>query len=317
MDELRIPDVPMVSDRAARLGRAYHELRRREAHVERLQELAAPGLVVEAELRLRDRALAALRALGWDGAPVKIHRSPYDLEARPSPSPVQVHGRALALAALSERAALDEAGDADRVLALQAWARDLGDEIGPEEAAVIAASPGSLSLEQRIDASWLVEGAAALAWALGRLELSQYDQACATRRVKDALGLLAPLAGRQEKALRGRAEIAAELERLFAVHWRLVDYRASPVAKAFAELGRRSPFWFGPLATEGLPTAQARATGPGQGVVVEDLAIRGRPISEASAEEREECEGIVLERRRALGWLCGLADRYRDAPTDT
>ena len=146
-----------------------------------------------------------------------------------------------------------------------------------------------------------------LAWTLGRYELPGFDAMCQPKLVREALGL-----GAEElpaASLRPRGEVVSEFERIFAVHWRLTDFRINPMAKAFSELSERPPFWFGPLATEGTPTAPAGA--------VEDMAIGEHAISLASDEDRGLCESIVLERRRALGWCCGLAVRYSDVPLDT
>lgn len=105
---------------------------------------------------------------------------------------------------------------------------------------------------------------------------------------------------------------------MWTVHWRLTDYRTHPGVKQFEDLGKRPPFWFGPLAIDGIPTATVRNSAvDGTPEEFADMAIRGRAISAAADEERGECESIVLERHKALGWVCGLTALYSDVPLDT
>jgi hypothetical protein len=195
----------------------------------------------------------------------------------------------------------------------------------------MSSAVGALSEDERVNSSWLIEGAAVLAWALGLGEPLAHDNQCTPSLVKKQLGFLVPdrLTTPPAPVLRSRKEIVEEFERLWAVHWRLTDYRIHPVPKQFEDLGKRPPFWFGPLATDGIPTASCRNPAlalpeveiPGMVDVtadeIDDLAIRGHAISTATPDDRHQCESIVLERRRALGWVCGLAVRYSDVPMDT
>jgi hypothetical protein len=325
-----ITKFPVVSDQSAKLGRAYHEWERHERNLARLKELAAPDLIIDGNVRLRDKSLAVLRSLGWASGPVRIHHTPYDLDRARSPTAARALQRALVLAAMSERAMLEAEGELKAIPALQEWARCLDDEFEPDERATLM-SAGSLSQRQKLESSWLIEGASALVWALGLGDPLPFDSMCKPSLVRKQLGFLVPerLKTGVEPMLRPHAELVVEFERLWTVHWRLTDYRIRPGIKEFEKLGGRSPFWFGPLAIDGIPTAMVRNPAQDepeldiQGMAdmtseeVADMAIRGHAISEAPDDDRNQCESIVLERRRALGWVCGLTALYSDVPIDT
>lgn len=93
-------------------------------------------------------------------------------------------------------------------------------------------------------------------------------------------------------------------ERLFSIHWRLVDWRVSPKAIDFAEVARRSTF--------GLVTDDAM-------LLDGDLAIVGSPIAKAPRDAIGMTESIARERHQAGNWLVGdqPAQRYSDVGTDT
>jgi hypothetical protein len=316
-EELDDPDSPpLISDAAARLGTAYHAWRRTEDRLERLVELRAPELIIAQVTERRDDALAALRALGWEAGAVRVHHTPYDLDRRPLPSVDHVVRRALVLAALSERALLEEDGATDSITAQQAWARVLDPDFEPDERSLMRAPAGAWSADTTVQMSWLIEGASALAWAMGLAEVGAYDEMCRPSRVKAALGLGAVPATTGK--LRARGELIAAYERLFAVHWRLVDYGIHPMTKHFPDLGIRG-FWFGPLSVAEIPMVAVRdpAASENGAEEVEDLAIGGHAIAMSTEAARGKCTSIVTERRRALGWLLGLSASYADVPLDT
>lgn len=155
-------------------------------------QLDAPDLIIDGEIRLRNKSLALLRSLGWSDGPVRIHHTPYDLDRARSPTGARVVQRALVLAAMSERAMMEVDGDLKAIPALQAWAQCLSEELEPAEQTVLMAAPGSLSRQQLLQSSWLIEGAAALAWAVGLGELLPYDTMCKPSVVKTQLRQSAP-----------------------------------------------------------------------------------------------------------------------------
>lgn len=314
-DERENSEVPFVAEQSATLGRAYHEWQRRERNLVRLRELAAPDLIIESEVRLRDKSLEALRSLGWTGGPVRIHHTPYDLDRAESPAGARVLLLALVLASMSERAILEADGELEAIPELQDWAQCLDEEFQSSERAVVMSAPGTLSEQDLSQSSWLIEGAAVLTWALGLGEPLPYDRMCKPSLVKEQLGFFEPdrLTRISAPTLRPRGEIVKEFERMWAIHWRLTDYRIRQEVMRFEDLAKRSPFWFGPLATDGIPTAPVRKPH----VEVADMAIRGHAISQATDEDRRQCESIVVERRQALGWASGLAVAYSDVSMDT
>jgi hypothetical protein len=114
------------------------------------------------------------------------------------PSAERVARRALILAAVVCRGTIEEdAGDADAEVLRQSlpqWLDDVGiaSDVEPEELTVLHAPLGSLTPQQRIDATWRAERLAVLAWALGRYELPAYDYQCDPFAIAQSLGFRHP-----------------------------------------------------------------------------------------------------------------------------
>src|ERR1700722_15475311 len=111
------------------------------------------------------------------------------------PTAEAVHRRALTIAYLTCRAMIDAdpraAENSGHVLT---FIKGVGLEgsLEPAEARLLAAPHGSLSEMQQAETSWLVEGMAVLAWALGKAELPRWDEKCDPRTVSVAVGMFQP-----------------------------------------------------------------------------------------------------------------------------
>jgi hypothetical protein len=237
------------------------------------------------------------------------------------PAAERVSRRALALAALTARAVLEDdpraRGAAERHRELLEWVREIGieDELEgpdpdwpdePNERSILAAPPGKLDPRSHVNTSWRAEGLAVLAWALGRYDLPPHDQPAKVEDLWEAVGHLRADRARELLAspvLRPREEIGALRGRLFALHWRLRDYFVRPERMDFAEFARTS--WFGPLDIAGLPLAKG------------DLALGGKPIDQADPRVFADAHSAAQERHLAVNWLSEGPRLYSEADTST
>ncbi len=253
--------------------------------------------------------------------PVDAAESDEEDDEPDPPTAERVARRALALAALTARAALEEdarAPDgAERHRALLEWVREMGieDELegpsewetGPHERSVFFESPlGGMDGQALVNAMWRTEGLAVLAWALGLYELPPHDEAADMHALWDAVGLLESHKARgllANPALRPREEIERLRARLFCLHWRLRDFTLRPQRMDFAGFARTA--WFGPLDITGVTLADG------------DLALRGVPIDRASPALFSAVHSATQERHLAANWLRDGPARYSDADVST
>jgi hypothetical protein len=230
------------------------------------------------------------------------------------PAAARVVRRALALTALTTRAVL-ERDAAQRVplvnetyQGLLAWVKavGIGTEFEPHEWEVLQRPLLKLDSQMQIDSTWRLEGLVVLAWALGRFEIPPHDQLVEMNPLWDSLGWLDVAATKEllaGAALRPRAEIAALRNLLFALHWRLRNFRLKPEVMDFAEFGRTC--WFGALDISGLPLVDG------------DLALRGQRIDRADPEVFSIAQSAAQERHQAANWLWEGPERYSEASVAT
>jgi hypothetical protein len=236
------------------------------------------------------------------------------------PTAERVARRALALAALTARAVLEQdarAPDAaERHRELLEWVREMGieDELEgpspwrskPHERSIFESPLGGMDPQAHVDSMWRSEGLAVLAWALGLYELPPHDEPADVDELWNALGLLD---GEEARALlaspvlRPREEIGALRARLFALHWRLRDYTLRPQRMDFAEFARTS--WFGPLDITGVALAEG------------DLSVRGTPIDQADPAFLGALHSAAQERHVAANWLYEGPERYSETDAST
>jgi len=237
------------------------------------------------------------------------------------PTAERVARRALALAALTARASLEQdarAPDAaERHRDLLEWVREMGieDELegpgewdrGPHERSLFFDSPlGGMDERSFVNSMWRSEGLGVLAWALGLCELPPHDELVDMHQLWNAVGLLESYKARgllASPALRPREEIDALRGRLFGLHWRLRDFTLRPRRMDFAEFARTS--WFGPLDITGVPLANG------------DLALRGAPIDRADPGLFSTVHSATQERHLAANWLHEGPARYSEADVST
>jgi hypothetical protein len=232
--------------------------------------------------------------------------------AATAPDAARVAVRALALAALADRAFLDDEPDrrslSERHGGLVSWARKAGAEaeMEPEERAVLLAPPGTLEPGQQANATWRLEGLGVLLWALNRGDIPPHDQEAHAQTLFETAGVLRADAAREllaAPALRPRDEIAALRMRLFALNWRITEYHISRQVMDFARFAATA--WFGPLDITGLPLVEG------------DLAIGGMRIDVTPPRELARTRSIVHERHLAANWLWEGPELYSRTDVST
>lgn len=236
---------------------------------------------------------------------------PADIEPGvPPPTASRVAARALVLAVVSCRGFIDtDAADAgDLWTRIEAWFSRLAlnGELEEWEKAFIAKPLGTLEDRERIDATWLSEGLLVLAWALGRYGMPPYDQPIVAAEVTDALGLLKPDAETvlAKRSLRSPSELEDFRQDIFAINWRLREFRVTGQPIDFATVAKTA--WFGSLSL-----ARVR-------LVDGDLAIGATRIDKTDKRMFHRCASIVQERHRAINWLLGDSSKiYSEVGTST
>jgi hypothetical protein len=238
-------------------------------------------------------------------------KSDDEAAAATAPTAQRVARRALALTAVTARAILEQdwrSRHPKEHPRLLDWVQtmEIGSELEPDEWEVLQRPLGRLDQRQQINATRRLEGLVILAWALGRSPIPPHDKLVKYKRLWRTLGLRDPKAAGKllaDPVLRPRAEIISQRNRLFALHWRLRNFRLHAVVMDFAEFARTC--WFGPLDLTGLRLVKG------------DLGLRGRRLDRVSSDVFSAAESSALERHLAANWLWGGRERYSRASQAT
>jgi len=234
-------------------------------------------------------------------------------QVRP-PTPQRVARRALVLGAIAARASVERTPQAPATSAfrerLLSWlnAAGLVDEAEPNEWSMLTADLGSWQDRQVIDASWKVEAAAVLSWALGRAELPRHDVRATPMQVVGPLEFMS-VQGTQRitsaATLRQDVELYHTYNRLWQIHWRLAEYGVKGGQVDLREMESRHDWW-GQL---DIPKNALSRDG--------DLVVGGRPLSKADPREIAACNSIAVERHHGANWVIGTESLYSAISMDT
>jgi hypothetical protein len=157
-----------------------------------------------------------------------------------------------------------------------------------------------------VDSIWRLEGAAVLAWAIGRFELTTYDELVDVGELFGSLGFMDIEASSQvlaEAELRPREEIANYGTQMLALHWRVRNHQVNPGPVDFVEFSRNN--WFG-----GFDISPFR-------VVNGDLALGKYAFTKAPRELLGRVSSLAHERHLATNWLAGYSRIYSETDTST
>jgi len=221
------------------------------------------------------------------------------------PEAAAVRRRALALAMVCARGLIEIDRDRGTALAvwqdMLAWFRDheLAAELEPFEVVLIETPVGELEELAVWRATWVVEGLAMLAWALGDSEWPLHESKSDPYEVANAVGLFdEEIHDRiQTSALRDVVALEAARELYYALDCRLRSQRQ----------GRSAPNFRNWISREWLEALELSVETI---LHSDDLLVRGRPITDLSKSELQECASIVFERHRATIWLVEQETTY-------
>jgi len=213
--------------------------------------------------------------------------------------------RAQILAAVTCRGHVESCLDDPSAEALHsritAWLESchLMEVLEPVERALFLAPMGELDPQLQAETTWKVEGAAVLAWALGKYPLAPHDGKVEPFKVAEAVGFLWDEAAQYVRyaQLRGRTELNAYRELVGAIDRRLQEREQRPQRDDLDRVIQ--PAWLRAL---GLSRASP--------VVGGDLVIDGQPLHLVEPSLLRTVAEIIRERHRAALWLTGQQDGY-------
>jgi hypothetical protein len=223
----------------------------------------------------------------------------------PQPAAARVARRALALCAVACRSQLEpHAGDAEaRAIhdSVRGWlaAARVDAEFEDDERRIVETPLGQLSRDDATLAGWRGEGAAVLAWGLGRWSLPAIDENVDAADVAMQLDWLAddPPAFAESARLRARTDVVQLAEMLEVAQWRLERELAGEQAISLRNFDAGSFQW-------------ARDAEPLKFAEDGDIAVAGQALAAAPEHAKRVALRIVMERRRAVNWLAGQHALY-------
>jgi hypothetical protein len=176
-------------------------------------------------------------------------------------------------------------------------------ELEDAERGLLSTPHGRLSMEQKSVASWRGEGLGVLAWALHAAQMVDHQTPFDPGAIASSMGFLADVLPATLRApqLRSTTELEWQKRRLYGIHWRLREFWLRPRPFDFRAYSRTAAH--GTFDLIGIPLLE------------DDLAIDGRPLSQASRELAQRSHDMVVERHQAIGWILGKHHDYSRVDT--
>lgn len=177
----------------------------------------------------------------------------------------------------------------------------------------------TITEEQQINASWWLEGAAMLAWALGAIEeLPPFDLQVEPELLGRIPNPSSLATFRNEARLRPVEELEAARSAAELWNWRSRTRELQQSGFTMPE-ELKKPGMSSLDDVVRLTTAHAMQEGTIARAIDGDFGARGKAYGALSDDEWHEVRSVAVERHRALNWLCGRApDNAWDAtPIDT
>lgn len=179
--------------------------------------------------------------------------------------------------------------------------------VTPAERELAATTMVTMTAEQQIHASWRLESAHVLTWALGLTpHLLPFDVQADSELLKEIPSQDLPRFFSSAR-LRDARQIdqARELAELW--HWRSRTRQLIEQGDKFPPELQTSPPGFKSFDDIVRFTARNLAEEGRMQPLDEDFPVRGKPYRNLSDEEWSEVRSITMERHLALNWLCGYA----------
>ena len=196
----------------------------------------------------------------------------------------------------------------------------LWDHLSPREQEHAKSTMVTMTGQQQVDASWRMEAAQTLMWALGMVpELPAYDTMASHDLLKQIPSRdMLPFV--QSARLREKAELDGARDTAEFWHWRSRTRELIERGDAFPDAPQMKAAGFHSyddvVRFSARNGAQERTIPP---CVGDDFPARGKAYRDLSEEEWSEVRSITAERHFALNWLCGRApnNNWDETPTDT
>ncbi len=196
----------------------------------------------------------------------------------------------------------------------------LWEDVSPTERELARSTIVTMTSGQQVNATWRIESAVVLMWALGVIRhLPPYDIPASHDLLKeipsndDARRFVSSACLREESEI-DRARSDAEWW-----HWRSRTRQLVEEGREFPADERTRAAGFSTYDDVVRFTAKKLAKEGRMVPIAEDFPARGKAYRELSAEEWAEVRSITIERHFALNWLSGYApyNRWDETPTDT
>jgi hypothetical protein len=190
--------------------------------------------------------------------------------------------------------------------------------LSPQEKTLLRRTIVTMSHQQQVDATWRVEAAQTLMWALTLLpELPPHGELAVPEILKPDLD---PTEFIRAASLRAQTEIdrARDIAELW--HWRSRTRQLIEEGRLFSsddKVKAAGIYSYDDLVQIAAQKAhQDGSVGP---LVNADFPVKGKAYRDLTTEEWTEVTSTTRERHFALNWLCGRAPRNRwdKTPTDT
>lgn len=192
--------------------------------------------------------------------------------------------------------------------------------LSPLERAYAQSTMVTMSHQQQIDASWRLEAAQTLIWALGLLAaLPPYDTMAGHDLLKQ-IPSGEPASFVRSATLRPSDEIDSARELAELWHWRSRTRQVIESGDPFPADENMKAAGFNSY--DDIVRFSAR-NGAKEGLIPacvdDDFPAKGKAYRDLTSEEWSQVGSITAERHFALNWLCGRApgNQWDETPTDT
>jgi hypothetical protein len=196
---------------------------------------------------------------------------------------------------------------------------DLWKAVAPSERELAEATIVTMSPQQQVNATWRMEAAQVLMWALDLLpQLPSYDTQANPDLLKQIQTADIPRFV-SSSHLRAELEIRSARDEAELWHWRsrtrqlVEESREIPSVEETVAAGFRSYDEIVRFTANKLAQDRQFLT------IDEDFPVKCKAYRELNEEEWSEVRSITMERHFALNWLCGFApsNEWDETPTDT
>ncbi len=197
---------------------------------------------------------------------------------------------------------------------------DLWNYTTQNERDFLSSTGTKMDVFEQINASWQIEAAVVLMWALNIIDKFPDVNEQANSEVLKLVEIRKLSFFSNDLSLRPYKEIKRMRDIIQTWHWRVNTRRLIESNFDFQPDESMKKFGINNLDDIVRMTAKdAYSSGNISEIKDEDFVIKGQPFRDLNDEDFSEATSIIMERHHALNWLCGLAPKnnWNDTPVDT